>query len=220
MRKTRHLLPLIAVLFLACLSCQKSEIETIRMHGHVTNARTLDALGSVTLILQSAVLEGGVFHNNYTDVATAVSDASGSYSFETETKKAVKYRVIVSAPGYFGASSEFDPFEITDEESYAADFSIEPSSSLDLAIANVNPWDANDQITWSLSGLFMACAECCGSSIQKGEGPAFTLSDQCLVIGEQWLGISWTVTRNSNTKHYSDSVWMNSFDTIPYSIQY
>jgi hypothetical protein len=215
-------LPLLLIisLFLGGLSCQKSELEIIRINGTVSDSRSSIGLAGATLILQSTSVSGGVYHGDFAEVGRVNSDNAGNYEFSIETEKAVAYRILLEAPLYFGLSRDFDPPLLTKPEAARVDFSLDPMSWINLRVNNTTPWDNDDLISFSFQGEFNACTSCCNSSIIKGEGPVYAYAGLCPCPGGQVMQIKWSVTKKGNTKLYQDSLQVQPFDTMSYQINY
>lgn len=210
----------IIILFLFTVaSCAKKE-RSINVSGQLFDPALNTVIKGAEIKLKAAKVESGVYNSNYTEIASATTDASGNYSMEVLVEKVSGYRFIVSKDNYFEIEKDVNTDDFESEDNYKADFEIYPKASIHLTIKNTSPQGMDDEIKFRFSNIETSCKTCCNNNSNTGTGPTYSYESECDVRGEKWIYINWVVTKGGSQHLFSDSIFAEAFKKTDFNINY
>lgn len=207
------------LIFLLVTACGKNE-RYIQVSGKISDQGFNKAGDAVTVKLKSSKIESGVFNSNYTEVASAITDASGNFSMEVLVEKASGYRFLVSKTDYFESEIDVTTETFEKNETFTANYDIYPKAIIKLVVNNTSPQGLDDEIKYRFTDIEQECKTCCNNSTITGSGPDYSSTSECDVRGQKMFHINWVVSKKGNQNLYSDSIWVEAFKTTTYNINY
>lgn len=215
--KTFLLISLIAFTILI-FSCKKEEDENIIVSGTVVNPQNGSAVAGAKVYLDGKILNSGVYNDNYSEIASATSDASGKFEIKTAYQVASSYRIRTFKNNYFDVSNIVSSESIQKGSTYTANLSILPVGWVKLNINNVVNY-ADDEIQYRYASTPQSCYECCSNEYLIGIGSYHT-TYKCKVVGNANSLFYWTVKRNGIINPFNQTLYCTAFDTTVLNINY
>lgn len=219
--KSEIKLILLISLFAAAItvfSCKKEDDENIIVSGIVTNPQNGSPISGVNVYLDGKILNGGVYNDNYSGIASGTTDASGKFEIKTAFQVVSSYRIRTYKINYFDASNIISSESIQKGSAYTNNLSVLPVGWIRLNINNVVNWP-NDEIHYKYTGTPQSCYDCCNNEYLIGIGN-YHATYKCKVVGNTYSKFYWTVTRNGIINPFTDSVYCAAFDTAVLNIGY
>lgn len=199
-------------------SCKKEDDENIIISGTVTNPQNGRVISGVNVYLDGKILDGGVFNDNYSEIASGTTDASGKFEIKTAYQVVSSYRIRAFKTNYFDASNIISSESIQKGSNYTNNLSILPAGWVRLNINNVVNLPG-DEIHYKYAGTPQSCYDCCSNEYLIGTGN-YHATYKCKVVGNSYSKFYWTVTRNGIINPFTDSVYCAAFDTTVFNLGY
>ena len=206
-KSTFLLLAFILSVPLLWISCDNDGIlsGTTIIEGQVLAYGTNEPVENATVTLYERVSTGS-FSGTDVAVETIITDASGSYSFESE------------GLGLTGVNATHDNYFEPNMITYDGivyknrnniDIVIDPHAWLKLHIKNVNPFDQNDYI--NVNGF-----------ITEGpwHGMSIDINPTMLIRGNKENKIAWFITKNNISTNQFAPIYCEGHDTTNFEIFY
>ena len=206
-KSTFLLLAFILSVPLLWISCDNDGIlsGTTIIEGQVLAYGTNEPVENATVTLYERVSTGS-FSGADVAVETIITDASGSYSFESE------------GLGLTGVNATHDNYFEPNMITYDGivyknrnniDIVIDPHAWLKLHIKNVNPFDQNDYI--NVNGF-----------ITEGpwHGMSIDINPTMLIRGNKENKIAWFITKNNISTNQFAPIYCEGHDTTYFEIFY
>ncbi len=201
------------------ITCNKDEKE-IEVKGRVYDPQLVKYLSGATVRISSSKIVSGVYNSNYQEITSATTDKDGNFSFTIAVEKVSGYRLNVNKDDYFDYTVDIEPEILEENDTYSDSYNLYPECYINLHVKNVTPFDGNDKISYKFTSGTLNCFQCCNDGITTGNGKNYEETKICRVHGNQYVGINWIVTKNSNTFSSSDSIYCPAFQTVYYQIHY
>ena len=217
--KTLKIIALIIFVFSIAISCKKDKNKVI-VNGSVYDPNTLTYIEGVKISFMASKLSGGTYNSGYVEIASAVSDASGKFTFEVDEDKVAGYRFFISKTNYFQIIKDFTADQLNAGVQHDLSFNMYPEGFVKLHVNNVAPMDTNDFIAYSFSSGYIECDQCCNNVIRHGKGMTYNEVWKCKTYGNQNLTVTYYVTKNNITNMFTKSFFCNAFDTASCLINY
>lgn len=208
----------LVALFLIINACKKEDKENIIITGTVINPQNGSPISGAKVYLDGKILNGGVYNDNYSEIANATTDASGTFEIKTPYQVVSSYKIRAFKNNYFDYSKIIASESIEKGSTYSTTLSILPVSWVKLNINNVLNY-SEDEIQYKYSGTPLSCFDCCSNQFLIGTGSYHT-TYKCKVVGNQYNKFYWTVRRNGLTNPFTDSIYCAAFDTTVLNINY
>ncbi len=199
-------------------SCKKEDKDSIIVKGTVINPKNNAPISGAYVYLDGKILSGGVYNDNYSEIASATSDAAGNFEINTPFQVVSAYRIRVFKNNYFDSSTNVPSDDITKGGTYTTSLSLLPAAWVKLNLNNVVNWP-DDEINYRYTGAPESCIDCCNNQFLSGVGSYHT-TYKCKLVGDGYAKFYWTVKRNGITNPFTDSVYCPSFDTAVINISY
>lgn len=200
-------------------SCKKNK-NVITINGYVYDPYAGLYISGASITISSSKVSSGFYNSNYTDIASATTDASGAFSFEFNQEKSAGYRFYMYKDKYFDRTIDVPDADIQPENIYAPIFDLYSIGYLKLHVKNSSPYDANDFIAYYYNIDNISCIDCCTNTVFKGYGKTYDSTYKCKTYGSRDVQINWHVTKWTSDVAYSDTVFCTAFDTTFYEILY
>jgi len=201
-------------------SCKKDNIDSLSVAGKVRDGRNNNGLASATVKFKEKVLEGGAFNSSFQTAAETYSRGNGDYSMDFERKNAVEYQIEFSKDGYFTKSIDINPEDISLDQAYIQNATINAEATAELRIVNQTPWNNQDEIRFRyLNAIFDDCF-CCNNDFIVLEGTEVDSTKSCQIYGDYLLKYVYEVTKNDTTITTVDSLFCPAFTTTQILIAY
>jgi hypothetical protein len=218
--KIKSISILIVSLFVICSSCKKDK-NIIRIEGKVFDPNTNEYISGANVVLAASKLSsGGIFSSGYEDIATMTTDASGTFSCEFKEEKFSGYQITISKDHYFGLIKELTTSDIVAGNTFSPTYSIFPECFVLMEVHNVIPEDTNDRISYSFTGGWASCFDCCDNTLYHGYGMYYSDTIVCRTYGNQNVTLSYNVTKGGITLLHTLSHYCNAFDTTHFIVSY
>ncbi|MEI6346896.1 MAG: hypothetical protein WCP69_03010 [Bacteroidota bacterium] len=219
----RFVLTFISLVFIVLfvgLSCKKEDADNIIIKGTVINPNTGSPIAGAYVYVDGSILSSGVYNENFTEIASGVTDASGQFEIKTAWQVVSRYRLRSFKTNYFDYTSILEAEAIPKGGTYNAAITILPAAWVRLNVTNIIGFDNNDQIQYKFASTPQSCTDCCSSQFMVGNGASYRASTKCRVIGNSYNKFYWTVLRNGIINPFADSVYCTAFDTAVLNINY
>ncbi|WP_343786697.1 hypothetical protein [Wandonia haliotis] len=200
------------ILFSLFSSCKKDVIE-FTIEGTISDSSLGGGLQSGTIKLFKIPAGGGL-----PDLVTSVtSDATGKYSITFQRDKSEEYRIVFEKSDYF--SEEFTIYfsQLSTNEAYVHNFSVEARSEIKWIIRNVNPQNTADQVTIQKLNGRTDCEDCCPITSYEYTGSVYNDTLSCAVAGNKYVRFYIV---NLATEIHLDSVLCPSFGVAEYVVEF
>ncbi|MCB0761518.1 MAG: carboxypeptidase regulatory-like domain-containing protein [Flavobacteriales bacterium] len=198
-------------------TCNKSEIY-FELQGKVLD-ETGQALTGIQLELSQQKIESGALNGSDQFIASTTSDGSGSYSFRFLRENALSYKLVASSDVHFDReiAIAFDKF--TPDHPHCKDVVLYSSATLNVHIANSNPIDENDYISYRNLNAVFNCP-CCDNSSHELEGMDIDTLLTCNLYGNYWLRYEYQVEKTGAFIFAMDSLYIQPGQTNVLEINY
>lgn len=213
-----YLLPCL-ILLTGVTSCKK-ESNKITLDGVVADPNSGGTVESAKVVFSCNKITDGVYNSGYQEIAQTTSDASGAFHFEVEEERAAGYRISLSKSGYFPVSVDLTAEEVAPGTPVSKTFNMYPIGYIKLHVLNNNPIDSADFISYTFSSGYLGCYECCDNSMRYGAGENVDDWLKCKTNGNQYVTITWNVTKNHSSMQNNAQVYCKAQDTVTYEIYY
>lgn len=174
---------LVVTVLLVLVGCKK-EKETI-VSGKATDAYSGAPVSGVVLEFAYSQLRNGSYSAGYTELGTAMSDASGDFAFAFGNVTAVNYRVRLRKEGYFFREVIINQ----DEWKRSQENVFNPTLFLEASIRfRFYNWSSSEnQLLFTLEEHSEGCMDCCTTKSIYVAGITDT-SFTCALYGNQEIG--------------------------------
>lgn len=214
-------------LFILCMcalivlpSCKKENIDSLSVAGKVRDGRNNNGLSSATVKFKEKVLDGGAFNSSFQTAAETNTSPNGDYSLNFERKNAVEYQIEFSKDGYFTKTIDINPEDVSLDQAYMQNASINAEAEIELRIVNQNPWNNQDEIRFRyLNAIFDDCF-CCNNDFIVLEGTEIDSTKNCQIYGDFLIKYVYEVTKSDTTITTVDSLFCPAFTTTQILIAY
>lgn len=214
-------------LFILCMcalivlpACKKDNIDSLSVAGKVRDGRNNNGLSAATVKFKEKVLEGGAFNSSFQTAAETSSSGNGDYSMDFERKNAVEYQIEFSKDGYFTKTIDINPEDISLDQAYIQNATINAEAEIELRIVNQNPWNNQDEIRFRyLNAIFEDCL-CCNNDFIVLEGTEVDSTKNCQIYGDFLIKYVYEVTKSDTTITTVDSLFCPAFTTTQILIAY
>lgn len=160
----------------------------------------------------------GGFNPNYETVASAITDANGSFYFEVDKEVFHSYRLQVSDEQHFNGTFEIDPDDVPISSAYEATFNLEPKAWVSVHLQNQ---DISQSVSVAIESESDNCADCCDGSTTTITGWPVNSTVTCQLYGGQTAVVNGTFTDINGGVHLiSESGSAVPFDTLVFSVIY
>jgi hypothetical protein len=217
--KTLKIIAFSISVFLIAFSCKKDKNKVI-VNGSVYDPNTLAYIEGVKVSFMASKLSGGTYNSGYVEIASAVSDAGGKFTFEVDEDKVSGYRFFISKPNYFHVIKDYTADQLNAGVQHDLSFNMYPEGFIKLDVTNVAPMDTNDFIAYSFTNGYVDCDQCCNNVIRHGKGMTYNEIWKCKTYGNQNVIVTYYVTKNYITNMYTKTFYCNAFDTASCIINY
>lgn len=209
------------VLLIIVTSCNKDKQNAIHIEGKVfdPNSQAYVPGASVT-IAASKLSSGGIYSSGYEDISTTLTDAVGIFIFDFQEDKFAGYQIRIVKGNYFNFIKELNTSEIEPGITFSPTYNLYPVAYIDLKIRNVVPYDSNDFVSYYFSSGWLGGFDCCDNTIMQGHGIYFADSLFCKTRGNQFVTVTYNVTKQGTTLLHTKVLFCNAFDTTHFDIDY
>ncbi len=211
---------LLLIIFAFVYSGCKKKDNTLTISGTIFDPMHNYNLAGATVTIASAKIEGGNYNPNYLDIESISTDGNGYFSFEINEVQVIGYRITIFKEYYFETSTDFSPDLIGSDNSYSANYNLNPKGYIKVHVKNSNPHDASDIITFKFTQGYLNGYQCCGNEPAIGYGKYFDTTFVCKTHGNQDVNFQWTVHKNGNTTTDNATFFCYPFDTAYYDVYY
>ncbi len=198
-------------------SCKKDD-ENIIVSGTVVDPQNGNPISGANVYLDGKILSSGIYNESYSEIASAITDASGHFEITTAWQVVSSYRLRAFKRNYFDSQTIVAAESISKGATYSTSLSLFPASWVRLNINNVVGY-ADDEIQYKFTSTPQSCADCCSNSFLIGSGNYHT-AYKCRAVGNRYNKFYWTVRKNGVTNPFTDSVYCVAFDTATININY
>ncbi len=214
----RHLL--FFVLLIGLISCKKKEKENQQdVQGTISNRYSGQVVEGATVILKARLVENGVYHGNFSTLASAQTDASGNYQMSFDRVNAGVYLLEVRRSGYFSIADTIKADDVNYSNPYSHNASIPSQSSVSVKIKNTPDADSTDKITYNYTGTAMPC-DCCVRDLMTFVGLVDTTLN-CNVYGDRMFTYNYvTQTKTNPYQLRKDSVFVPAGQNVQVNINF
>lgn len=199
-------------------SCKKEDKDSTIVKGTVVNPKNNAPISDAKVYLDGKILSGGVYNDNYSEIASATSDASGNFEINTKFQLVSAYRIRTFKNNYFESSASIPSDKITKGGTYTTSLTLLPAAWVKLNINNVVNF-ADDEIQYRFASAPESCFDCCNNQFLVGVGSYHT-TYKCRLPGDSYGKFYWTVKRSGVINPFTDSVYCVAFDTTVLNISY
>lgn len=210
---------LLIALISMLLSCVDDTRE-ITVSGDIFDPYTSQNVVGAKVVLSATLVQSGIYHSNFSQIAKATTDASGSYLMKFNVEKSSGYKISITQDNYFDYEEEITTDDMESDDIYPGNYELNPRATIILNVKNVTPKAMDDQIDFKYTNIIQTCKTCCNNELNTGIGPAYDTTLQCEVVGARYLKIYWTITKKGIQTYHSDSVFTPAFQTTTYNINY
>ncbi len=215
----KHISIIIIVLLLSVLGCKK-EASVFKIKGTVVNKQLQEKISGVRVYIDAKKIEGGVYNNSFTNVASTTTNSSGSFEFDIEESHVSEYRFRLTNNGYFGIEAVTPTDKIHQEEGYSPTFEMIQESFIELNVKNTMPQNTNDEIRYRYTNVEVQEKGCCNNDPISGIGYDYEAHHKCSVRSHAWINLTWTVSKSGNQVLHFDSIYSGDGSTVIYNINY
>jgi len=198
-------------------SCKKEESDIV-VSGNVVDPQNGSVIAGAHVYLDGKILSGGIYNDNYSEIASTTTDASGHFELKTPWQVVSEYRIRVFKNNYFDNQSIVAAESIPKGGTYTNSFSLLPAAWVRLNINNVVGYNT-DEIMYKYAQTPQSCMDCCTNQFLTGSGNYHAIY-KCKAVGNKYNKFYWTVKRNDIINPFSDSVYCPAFDTTTLNISY
>lgn len=209
------------LLLLITVSCNKDEKNKIHIEGKIYDPNTEEYVSNVLVTISASKLSsGGIFSSGYDEIASITTDANGTFIFDFQEDKFAGFRITAIREGYFNFFKELSTSEIIPGTTFLPTYYLYPVCYIDMKIKNIAPYDENDLISYSFTSGWLGGFECCDNTIHQGSGENFSDTVFCKTYGNQYVTVTYNVTKEGNTLLFTQTKYCQAFDTTYFNIQY
>ncbi len=212
------ILSIIAIVYFI-FSCKKDVNNTIVLNGRIYDPNQKAYVSGADVQFLSSKIVSGSYNPTYVVVASAVTDANGSFHLEYVKDKDAAFQVIVSKDKYFDHTYDIAVTALPGG-TYTPTYNIYCDAYFKIHVKNTLPNAANDQIGYAYVNSQPACYTCCNSTPQVGLGNSYDSTSKCRTFGAQKMHVQWSVKKNGNTFQYDSSIFCAPFDTTLFELFY
>jgi hypothetical protein len=206
----------ISVLFLSC----KKEPKTILFGGTVSDTYQHSVVQGVLVTLQANGIVDGIYNATYVTIATATTDASGSFNFEIEESAYDAYRITLQKDGYYLSQMVVSSANISPESPYNSSFTIASKATVSLHLKNVTPFNGYDTIRFLFLNNPVSDFDCCSSISRSIGGMTVDTTITCNSVGGFGLVLFRTVVKNDISASRADTIFTVPSDTVVFDVLY
>lgn len=212
---------LLASISLVISGCRKEpeEIE-LTVSGTVSDPFAGATLDGVDVRLAVNEVTAGIWNNSYVSLDQSTTSSDGRFSYTFEQRNAVDYRLRWSKDGYFDNETFIDPEDITTAMAYDQNYALYSKAWFKVQLVNSNPFDQSDYVIYQQTRGAGNCNACCQSTQMTLNGPDVDTTMTCTLYGDQWVKYEYVVYRNNQINSYTDSVYVQPFDTTSVQVLY
>ncbi len=207
------------ILLISILGCKK-ETSVFEIKGTVLNKQLQEKIGGVKVYLDAKKIEGGVYNNSFTNVASATTTSSGSFKFDIEEGQVSEYRFRLVNNGYFGIEQVTAVDIVHQDDGYSPVFEMIQESFIELNVKNTMPYDTEDEIRYRFIDVETKEKDCCNNDPISGIGYDYEAHHTCSVRSHAWINLTWTITKRGNQSILYDSLYTGDGLTVIYDINY
>jgi hypothetical protein len=200
------------------LSCKKDNNLIIK--GKVYDPNLKKYLSEVNIILKGNGVVSGVYTQGFQQIASVVTDIDGCFSVEIEKDRSDKFILIFSKDSYFSKEYEFSASVFNINNTFEKDFEIMPLGYVNVHLYNEYPFDSEDKVVYYFTNTQEECMDCCVNNSSIGMGEVYDTNFTCKFYGNSYIYFARSVTKDSNTNVYIDSLYCKAFSTETYDIPY
>lgn len=214
----------ISFLFLILLitisfSCKK-KTDKLLVSGNLCDPNKSAAISDVKVNLSGKIIDGGTWNSSYTTLAEANTSQSGDFNIETDNVRVSDFKLSLTKPDYIASEIIIGSEEILPNEDYHNNYILYSESFLQVFVKNQNPVNSYDQMKYRILNGLAVCNNCCTSDYLTFSGDNVNDTILCIVPGNQNITIEWQVIKNSTPNTYSQTVFIEEFSTVDFSISY
>lgn len=206
----------ISILILSC----KKDPKTILFGGTVSDTYQHSVVPGVLVTLQANGIVDGIFNASYVTIATATTDASGSFNFEIEESAYDAYRITLQKDGYYLSQTVVSSANISPENPYNSSFAIASKATVSVHLQNVTPFDSEDTIRFSFLNNPVSDFDCCSSISTAIGGMTVDTTITCNSVGGFGLVLFRTVVKNDISASRADTIFTVPSDTVVFDVLY
>jgi hypothetical protein len=210
---------LISLLLLGFFSCKKSSDNEINIEGYIIDANQHIPLANAVVTFWASRIQDGIYNPNYTQVAFAITDASGYYKIKTAKDADAGYRITAEKSKYFSLISDYS-VEVLSPGNHQLSYSIYPEAFFKLIVKNTSPVNNNDFISYWFNSTQPTGINCCNNNIVSFTGQTYENTIKCRTYGAQNMVIKWNVKKDNIVMPSEFSVYCTPFDTTTYNLNY
>ena len=207
-----------AVLLFYLAACRKNPVDTIpidqaRMYGKVVEKGTKKPVKGAKVYLRNCTcVIGGC---NCSTIDSLTTDDTGRYDFTYKFNgfKGRSFDIVVRVPNGFLPENSPIALAPTTHDNVNYDIEIQPTAWIKIHVKNATPFDEFDEV-W-ISGGWSG-----GSHDHIYRGNSVDVIFKKEVIGNDSLGVAWSVTKNNINTFYIKKMLSVAHDTIKFEILY
>lgn len=201
------------------LSCKKDENNSISINGKIYDGNQNIPVVDAEVTFWVSRLENGTYNPNLIALFTVNTDAAGNYSFNLTKEKDASYRITIDKTKYFGQIIDIDVDDLP-PGTHNLNYTILPEAYIKLHVKNVNYFDNNDKIGYSITSTQPTGTNCCNNLPTTGTGYNYENTSICKTYGAQKIKVSWSVKKNSINSLYDSLIYCVPFDTTTFDLIY
>lgn len=206
----------LSVLLFSC----KKDPKTILFGGTVTDTYQHTVVPGVLVTLQANGIVDGIYNASYVTLATATTDASGSFNFEFDESAYDAFRITLQKDGYYLSQSIVGSANVSSGSPYNSSFAISSKAYVSVHFKNETPFDSNDTIRYSFLNNPVSDFDCCSSTTKSFGGMAVDTTITCNSVGGYGLVLFRTVIKNDVSASRADSIFTIPSDTVVFDVLY
>lgn len=194
------------ILILLFVNCKKDRTE-VHIIGKIKAYNEITDVSSVSVTLYGKKVESGSYNASYNQLASTVSDNSGSFSIIIEKENISEYKIKLLKNSYFSVEELFYGDNFSDG-TYSSEYDFVPSADISIKILNASPKDDNDFFKYRITSGYIDAPESC---LQSSEyyGMAVDEEIECKLIAGQNAVFEWVKTKDGQSYNGSQTIFCN-----------
>jgi len=203
------------------ISCQRDRpAPTNNISGTITEINTGNLVTNETVAIYKT--SNGILGGEVEELtAETTTDNNGQYNFSINesTNRLVQYIITLQNDNrfYFTGYEEIKKATIIDNKEIVRDFSVNPAATVAFRIRNVSPFDSLDQI---YSIRFDAARPYMPTNNVTLYGMDVDTTISIQMKSDQFNRVTCYYNKNNIQTYFEDSIFVTSFGTLSYNLEY